>query len=367
MSDANGSACSQAPQALLDEWIANARRAARLPRVVAQAQRVKKGATPSEVVFEEDRIKLLHYIPESGPGDGNVKYRTPLIFVFALVNRPYILDILPNKSVVSHFVKAGFDTYLIDWGVATDADRHLSLDDYINSYLRTIVKHVRRRSGAKQVSLLGYCMGGTMSTMFTALHQEYVKNLILLAAGIDFSTRQGLLNLWSDANVFDVDAFVDEMGNCPAEFLQGCFQMLSPVRNLIGKPITLMERMDDEKFLEEFLTMENWINDNVPVPGEVFRDFVKSLYQQNLLVKNQMRVGREIVDLRRITCPVLNLLASQDTLVPASQSEPFTELVGSMDKETIELPTGHIGLAMGSAAQRELWPKAVAWLAERSN
>ena len=107
MTDANGSACSQAPQALLDEWIANARRAALLPHVAAKAQRVKKGATPSEVVFEEDRVNLLHY-----PGDGNIKHRTPLIFVFALVNRPYILDILPNKSVVSHFVKAGFDTYL---------------------------------------------------------------------------------------------------------------------------------------------------------------------------------------------------------------------------------------------------------------
>ena len=202
--------------------------------------------------------------------------------------------------------------------------------------------------------------------MFTALHQEYVKNLILLAAGIDFSTREGLLNLWSDANVFDVDAFVDEMGNCPADFLQSCFLLLGPVRNLLGKPATLMERMDDEKFVDEFLTMESWINDNVAVPGEVFREFVKLLYQQNLLVKNRMRVGRETVDLRRITCPVLNLLASQDTLVPPSQSAPFTELVGSTDKKTIELPAGHIGLAMGSAAQRELWPQAVAWLAERS-
>jgi polyhydroxyalkanoate synthase len=209
-------------------------------------------------------------------------------------------------------------------------------------------------------------MGGSMSTMFTALYPEYVKNLMLLAAGIDFSTREGLLNMWTDANMFDVDAFVDELGNCPAEFLQSCFTMLSPVRNLIGKPITLAEKMGDDKFLEEYLTMENWINDNVPVPGEVFRDFVKYLYQQNLLVKNRMPVGGKLVDLKRITCPVLNLLASQDTLVPPAQSEPFTQLVGSKDTKTIELKTGHIGLAMGSAAQRELWPQAVSWLAERS-
>ena len=182
------------------------------------------------------------------------------------------------------------------------------------------MRHIRQRTGSAKASLLGYCMGGTMSAMFTALHPECVKNLILLAAGIDFSTREGLLNLWSDAQVFDVDAFVDEFGNCPADFLQSCFLMLSPVRNLLGKPLTLMERMDDEKFVDEFLTMETWINDNVAVPGEVFREFVKCLYQQDLLAKNQMRVGRRTVDLRRITCPVLNLLASEDTLVPPAQT-----------------------------------------------
>jgi polyhydroxyalkanoate synthase len=361
MFNGDGKAWIEAQKAIVDEWRANARRMAELPRLVAQAQRVRKGATPSEVVYEEDHVKLLHY-----PGDGEVKHATPLVFVFALVNRPYILDILPNKSVVAHFVKAGFDTYLIDWGTVTEADRYLDLDDYVNGYLRNVARHVRKRTGSAKVSLLGYCMGGTMSTMFTALHPETVKNLILLAAGIDFSTREGLLNLWSDAKNFDVDAFVDEMGNCPADFLQSCFLMLSPVRNLLGKPASLMERVDDAKFVEEYLTMESWINDNVAVPGEVYRRFVKDLYQQNLLVKNRMQVGSRVVDLRRITCPVLNLLASQDTLVPPTQSAPFTELVGSDDKKTIELPTGHIGLAMGSAAQRELWPQAVAWLAERS-
>ena len=356
-----GKAWFEAQKAVADEWTANARRLAGLPRIVAQAQHVRKGATPSEVVYEEDHVKLLHY-----PLSGQVKHETPLLFVFALVNRPYVLDILPNKSVVAHFVKAGFDTYLIDWGTVTDADRHLTLDDYVNGYLRNALRQIRQRTAAAKVSLLGYCMGGTMSAIFTALHPERVKNLVLLAAGIDFSTREGLINLWSDAENFDVDAFVDEMGNCPADFLQSCFLMLSPVRNLLGKPLSLLERMDDAKFVEEFLTMETWINDNVAVPGEVFRDFVKHLYQQNLLVQNRMQVGRRLVDLRRITCPVLNLLASQDTLVPPSQSAPFTELVGSQDTKTIELATGHIGLAMGSAAQRELWPQAVAWLAERS-
>src|SRR5213595_40549 len=154
---------------MVDETVNATKRAARLPFLMAHAQRVKKGATPSEVVYEEDRLKLLRYeSPKPVPGT------TPLIFIFALVNRPYILDLKENKSVVSHFVRAGFDTYLVDWGVPTDSDNQLSLDDYINGYMLNIVEHVRERTGSDKVNLLGYCMGGTMSSIFTALHPKLV-------------------------------------------------------------------------------------------------------------------------------------------------------------------------------------------------
>lgn len=206
-----------------------------------------------------------------------------------------------------------------------------------------------------------------MSSMFTSLHQDRVKNLILMAAGIDFSTREGLLNLWNDPKYFDVDKFVDAYGNVPAEFLQTSFLMLKPVQNILEKPINFWERMDDEQFVDDYFAMESWLNDNIAVPGEVYRQFVKYLYQQNRLVKNKMPVGRHTINLRNITCPVLNLMASKDDLVPCAQSLPFNNLVGSTDKKAIEFPAGHIGLAVGSKAQRELWPQAVEWLAQCSD
>lgn len=351
----------EAAMGMIDESLNFARRMARLPFLWQRAQRVKKGATPSEVVYEEGNMALRRYEP-----DRPRKFATPLVFVFALVNRPYILDLKPGKSVVSHFVDAGFDTYLVDWGIPTDADRHLTLDDYVNGYMDNVVEHVRERTGQDKVSVLGYCMGGTMSAMYTALHQEKVRNLMLLAAGIDFATRDGLLNLWSDAAHFNVDAFVDAFGNAPPEFLQASFLLLKPVQNLVMKPINFWENLEDDDFIDDFFAMETWLNDNIPVPGEVYREFVKYLYQQNRLVKGTMPVGRHVVDLRKITCPVLNLLATKDDLVPCAQSRPFNDLVGSQDRRTLELKAGHIGLAVGSRAQAELWPDAVKWLAERS-
>ena len=361
MSETDGNTWVRTQTAVIDETFKNVLRTSRLPGLWRNAQRVKKGATPSEVVYEEDRLKLLHYVSEELR-----KFKTPLVFVFALVNRPYILDLLPGKSVVEHFVRTGFDTYLIDWGVPTHADRHLTLDSYVNGYLQNVADFVCERTGSMQVNILGYCMGGTMSAMFTALHPEKVKNLTLLAAGIDFATRDGLLNIWTDPKTFDVDAFVDAFGNCPAEFLQGAFLMLKPISNFVEKPLNLLEHAEDDRFVDEYFTMETWLNDNIAVPGEVYREFVKYLYQQNLLVKNQLPVGRRVVNLKRITCPVLNLMAAKDDLVPCAQSEPFNDLVGSTDRKAIKLPAGHIGLAVGSRAQRELWPQACEWLAQRS-
>jgi len=346
-----------------DVWtqsVANVRRFGRLPLLWQRAQSVRKGASESEVVYESGRLKLLHYT------GGARKFKTPLLFVFALVNRPYILDLRPGKSVVEHFFNGGFDTYLIDWGIPTDAERCLTLDDYINGSLLNVVEYLRERCQAPCVNVLGYCMGGTMSAMFTALHQELVNNLILLAAGIDFSGEDGLLLKWTQPKYFDADGVVEAFGNVPPAFLQSAFLLLKPVQNFIEKPIGLWERLDDEQYLDDFFAMETWLQDNIPVPGGVYREFVKFLYQQNRLVKGEMAVGRHLVKLRNITCPILNIMAKKDDLVPCSQSLPFNDLVGSGDRKTLQPDAGHIGLAVGSRAQKELWPAAVQWLAERS-
>jgi polyhydroxyalkanoate synthase subunit PhaC len=350
-------------RAVLDETFAAVGRMSHFPLLLEKARHIRKGVSPSEVVYEEDRLKLLHY-----QSPQPARYRTPLVFIYALVNRPYILDLKKGRSVVAHFVEQGFDTYLVDWGVPLNADRHLTLEDYINGYMVNVMDFLAERTGAPQANVLGYCMGGTMSAMFTALHAQRVQNLMLLAAPIDFATRDGLLNVWTRPEYFDVDKFVDAFGNCPAQYLQGLFTLLRPVGNLLEKPINFYEHMHEEKFIEDFLTTESWLNDNIPVPGEVYRQFVKYLYQKNLLTQNRMPIGKHIVNLQNIVCPVLNIMAAQDDLVPCAQGTPFNDLVGSKDRHSILLNgSGHIGLAIGGRAQREVWPQACKWLAERTD
>lgn len=336
-------------------------RMAAMPRVMEIAKNVKVGATPYDVTYREDKLTVRRY-----RSDVEQKHATPLLLVFALVNRPYILDLLPHKSVVQQFLRGGFDVFLIDWGVPTIADRHLTLEHYIERYMHNVVQHVCEETGQDQASLLGYCMGGTMSAIYTSLHQELVKNFILMAAPVDWSNRESLLAVWTDPKWFDIDKVIDTFGNAVPDWLQGSFGMLKPVSNYIEKYLGFYEKMADEKFLEEFFAMETWVNDNIPVAGETFRQFVKDFFQNNMLVQGQFRLGNKPVRLENITCPVLNLMASGDHLVPCGQSAPFNDLVGSRDRKAITFPAGHIGLSVGSKAQKELWPQAVEWLAQRS-
>jgi len=329
-----------------------------LPQIAADVQIAH---SPHDVVYEEDTLQLLRFRNDS------IDVAEPVLICYALVNRPYILDLQADRSVVRQLLKRGFDVYLIDWGVPTAADRSLALADYIGGFLKNVAAYVCKSSGSRQLNLLGYCMGGTMSTIYTALHQEQVRNLILMAAPIDFSGNEGLLNLWSREKLFDVDSLVDAYGNCPGSFLQSCFQLRDPVQNYFVKYMNFYEKMYDREFLENFFVMERWTNDNIPVAGETFREFVKKFYQQNELVRGEFRLLGNPVRLDQITCPILMLVADHDDLVPAASTLALRDHVRSEDIKTLSIDAGHIGLAVSSRAHRKLWPEAAMWIADRSS
>lgn len=345
-------------QALVD-WQG---RAERTQRLLADPPEVEVGMSPSDVVWEDGKLRLLHYRPIA-----TEVHETPILIVYALVNRPYILDLQPGRSVVEKLLEAGFSVYLIDWGSPTRVDRYLTLDDYVNGYILDCVDVVRREQGVPQVSILGYCMGGTLSVMFTALHPERVRNLILMAAPLDFGADDGILSRWAERQYFDVDKLVDTIGNVPGEFLNNAYSQLNPIGNNIIKFAGLIDKIDDPGFVEMFLRMERWANDGIPHAGEAFREFIIQGYQDNLLVKGKYMVGGQRIDLDQLRMPLLNIVGTKDHLVPPSSGRGFTELIPAEDTQLITNPSGHIGLSVSSRSHRELWPQVIAWLGERSH
>lgn len=318
------------------------------------------GQTPYDVVYAEDRVKLKYYAPDNRP-EGHVK--TPLLIVYAHINRETMLDLQPGRSVARSFLESGIDLYMIDWGYPSEKDRFQTIDDHVNGYMDTMIDVIRERHDTDRINLMGVCMGGTLSIIYTALHLEKIKNLITTVTPSDFDTRQGLLHIWMK----DIDAamLMDAWGNMPGDIMNIGFLLLNPARLIIDKYIGFMEHADDKNFVENFLRMEKWIFDSPDVPGETFKQFVTDCYQKNLLIQSRMKVGGRLIDLKKITVPLLNIYGKYDHLVPPGACETLTKRVGSKDTQDVCLETGHIGIYVSSKTQKEFVPKIIDWLKKR--
>ena len=329
---------------------------------------VEVGQTPSEVVYTENKLELLHYDAEAAgiEVDEEDKESVPILIVYALINKPYILDLQKERSVVRRLLEAGHDVYLIDWNEPSRLDQHLTLDDYVNRYVDNCVDVVRERSGQDAINVLGYCMGGTMSVMYAALHPEKVNALGLMAAGLCFDETGGVLEEWGSNEYYDPEDVVETFGNVPAEMLDIGFALMDPVDNYVTKYIRFVENIENEDFVENFGRMEQWIGDGIDVAGDTYVQFLTDIYQENKLYNNELELEGKHVDLENLTMPVLQLMGEYDHLIPPESSKPFTDAIPSEDTKTIEFSTGHIGLSVSSSTHADLWPEVAAWYSERS-
>ena len=331
--------------------------AAGIPALQA-ASGVEIGCSDKEAVFRDDKITLYRYKPIAKPAGV-----TPLLISYALVNRPYMMDLQSDRSLIRRLLEQGLDIYLIDWGYPNGADRFLDLDDYINGFLHNCVQHVLDEHRIESTNVLGVCQGGTFSLCYTALHPERVKNLVTMVTPVDFRTPENLLSKW--AQDMDVDAVVDSGGNVSGEMLNVAYVSLMPFRLMQQKYVGLVDILKDPRQVENFMRMEKWIFDSPDQSGDAFRQFTKWFFQENRLVKGTVELGGQKVDLKKITQPVLNVYGRQDHLVPPSASIPMERYIGSKDYTAFEMDVGHIGMYVSGKSQKQLPETIAQWLKAR--
>jgi len=336
-------------------------RSGSLPERAESIADVDVGTTPGETVYTENKLQLVHYEPMT-----DEQHDVPLLVVYALINRPYILDLQPDRSVVRRLLEGGFDVYLIDWGEPSHLDASLTIGDYVTRYLDNCVDVVRERSGVDAVNVLGYCMGGTMSAMYAALEPEKVRNLALMAASLYFDDTGGVLERWGDEAYYSPATVSRAFGTVPSEFFDAGFALMDPVENTVTKYARLYDNLEDEEFVENFARMERWLSDGIDMAGATYRQYIEDIYQANAFGTNDLYLDGQHVDVGNVDMPVLQILAEYDHLVPPEASRPFNDVVSSTDVETIEVATGHIGLSVSRVAHEDLWPRVCAWFAERS-
>jgi polyhydroxyalkanoate synthase subunit PhaC len=314
--------------------------------------------TPHKVVYTRGPMRLLRFMSP------NRRYRTPILFVYSLINRYYILDFLPGKSLIEFMIGKGYDVYAIDWGTPGTAEQRMTWEDILSGVIGSAVRWALRTSGAPDLTMYGYCMGGTMALAYAALHPEGIKNFVAQATPVDFHGG-GVFAKWTRPEHFNVDALVDAYGNVPIELMESGFSMMAPIQRAT-KWLDVFRRIEDPEFVTTFLAMEHWASDNVPFPGEVYRQYIKDCYQENNFCNGRMMIGGERVDLGKIRCALLNVIAENDTIAPPKSSEALSRLVSSTDQETFRFPVGHIGLSTSSKGPKLLWPKIAGWIEARS-
>jgi polyhydroxyalkanoate synthase len=347
------------PDKLSEEMLDFSRKLGKGMENLINADRIDTGVSPRQEVYREDKLVLYRYQPLEGVEQQPV----PLLIVYALVNRPYMTDIQEDRSTVRGLLNTGQDVYLIDWGYPDHADRSLTLDDYINGYIDRCVDHIREAHGLDAINILGICQGGSFSLCYAALHQEKVRNLITMVTPVDFQTPDNLLSNW--VQHLDVDLTVDTMGNIPGELLNWTFLSLKPFSLTGQKYVNLVDMLDDPKKIRNFLRMEKWIFDSPDQAGEAFRQFIKDFYQRNGLIEGGIAIGGKEVRLADVTCPLLNIYAMQDHLVPPDSSKALAGRTGTEDYTELAFPGGHIGIYVSGKAQKEVTPSIGKWLNER--
>ena len=316
------------------------------------------GSTARQEVWRDGKTVLYRFVGAKAP-----TARVPILVSYALVNRPYMIDLQDNRSLVRGLLERGEDVYVLDWGYPDRSDRYLDLEDYVQRFIGGAVDHLRTTHGVSAVNVLGICQGGVLALCYSALNADKVRNLITMVTPVDFQTSDNMLSNWTRG--LDVDLFVDTLGNVPADLMNWSYLMLKPFRLNLQKYVGMVDIMDDAKAMEDFLRMEKWIFDSPDQAGEAFRQFIKQFYQGNGFVNGGVRIGDEEVDLGFVDMPVLNIYAEQDHLVPPGASRAMKDLIGTDDYTELSFRGGHIGIYVSSRAQKEVPDTIHDWLRKR--
>lgn len=315
---------------------------------------VQVGLLDKERVYTDNKVQLYHYAPKARSAG-----LPPLLICYAMVNRPYMLDLQPDRSLIRELLSLGVDVYLIDWGYPDGADRFIPLEEYICGYLDRCVHHILEKHSIDCINLLGICQGGTFSLCYAALKPLRVANLITMVTPVDFKTPENLLSKW--VQYIDMD-LLTQSGNVSGEFLNMIFLALMPFRLTQQKYVNLLHANSDRAQLENFMRMEKWIFDSPDQPARACREFVQWFFQDNRLIRGELELAATSVRLKNITCPVLNIYAAKDHLVPPSASVALGAHISSKKYQSLQVDVGHIGIYVSGKARKTVPHAIFNWL-----
>jgi len=337
------------------------------------------GQTPYDVIYAQEKLSLRRY---RMPGEelrgtdmalgterlelAYPKYRLPVLMVPPLMVKPFIFDLWPERSFVLTLLRAGFDVYLVDFGEPDREDALIRLDNYVMEWIPAIGRELRRASGTRRFSMVGYCMGGLFSLMYAATHPDHsAANIVTIGAPVDFS-KMGPLAWFVRLTHGQIERIAGRIGNIPGPLSSGLFKMVTPWKNMT-RYVDLVLNMWNEEYVNGFDAMHRWLGEFIDYPAQAFQQFFRDFMVHNGLKEGDTYLGGKRLDLSRVDASLLSFAGRTDKVVSLEAAAAIMDLVSSRDKEFVVVPGGHMGVFAGSSAPDAVWKKTAHWLAHRSD
>lgn len=310
-------------------------------------------STPFRVLEKAGTLTLRKYSAEN-------PHKLPILLLPSVINRYFVLDLLPEKSLIRSYLQNGHDVYMIDWGVPHSHEQYLSFENLLNVYVDFLLAKVFQEAGGEKLHIVGHCLGGTIGLLLANLNPDRFASLSLLTAPVNFSDDDKL-SRWARYPDFDLEAFIEAYGNVPWFLLQSSFIALRPTQ-LLSKTRHYLAKSKDNRFLRNFWAMESWSNDNVNLRAKCFYLLLKELYRENALSEGRIILQGRRIDLSQLTLPIFTLIADHDHIV-SKNSHLRLEMVPLVENfETVVVEGGHVGALIGGRSQKFLWPKMIEWM-----
>ena len=325
-------------------------------RYVTGGQWAHVGQSPKETIWKRDKVEVWRYT------NRKVTQALPVVLVMSVVTRTYIFDLLPGDSMVERLTGAGYDVFLVDWGVPGIEESQNTLETYVDGYLPLALAAAAAESGADRLGVVGYCLGGDFALLSLAGNPGLpVARLALMATPVDFSAMGLPVSLIREGRL-EPEQLLDHTGNVPPGVILNSFRLRNPTAEIV-QYASLLEQLWNDEYVRGYQALNRWIHDHIPFPGALARQMIDLLVRRNQLMRGYVHLGERRIRLKDVRCPVLNVIAENDDVVPVGAAEPVRRLLGSREFEELRVPAGHVALVTGRYGHGMTIPGLIDWFA----
>jgi polyhydroxyalkanoate synthase len=304
-----------------------------------------RGASVYTPVAAYGRCALVHV---GGQG-------VPVLLVPSMVNKPYILDLLPEASLAQTLIKAGYAVYMLDWGVP-EGDTPLTVDAAVADILLPALADVATHAAGQKPVVLGYCMGGNLALAALAHAPHAARAFVAAATPWDFadSTFGALVKLGGPF----YQLMLSSLPLVPVDMLQTAFMLLDPMGPV--RRLQAFATETDPVQLRRMAAMEDWLADGIPLEAPIARTCLFDWYAANLPVQNRWQVAGKAIVPAELDLPALVAIPQRDVVVPAPSARALADALPNAT--VLEVPTGHIGMMVGRRAKSGFFDPLLGWL-----